>query len=142
MTWNSDNTVIVGMSDVVREWEQALEERRKARARRDRALRVADRRLLRARGGLSEKSWQRAISERAQPRTPVDGRSINQALRGKLEAIEARAELERIDRVTVAAVRAADRELARATNRLLIYGSAAAELTGVPVRRLVRMSVH
>ena len=84
--------------------------------------------------------WRKLVDGRGQVRSAARGRAVH-LVRARRDAVEAAVEnLVWVKADEQANVVAAERELAGATRRLLIYGPAASALTGRPLEELHRLS--
>ena len=131
MSEPTEKTLIVTLSEVVDEWEKAFEDRQRAERQYRRAVRSAEARLHKARGGLTPNRWHRARTGRAGISSVFDSQALNRALRHNADVLRAEAELRDVASVSAARVRTADRALAGATRKLLVYGPIVERITEI-----------
>ena len=133
MSESAEKKLIVTLSEVVDEWEKAFEDRQRAERQYRRSVRSAEARLHKARGGLTSNRWRRARIGRAGIASVFDSQALNRALRHNADVLRAEAELRDIVSLSAARVRAADRALAGATRRLLVYGPIVERITEIAI---------
>jgi hypothetical protein len=114
--------VIKELGEVLGEVEQATKALEHARRQAETSVRLAERRLERALGGMSLPRWQALVSRRRSIRTHSDGREAALAARRRPAVDEAVAGLAATRGAAESRVAAAEEMLARAAKRLEAYG--------------------
>jgi hypothetical protein len=113
-------------------WQQALEHR-------DRVISRAERRVLRATGGLGLSKWE-AACRRGHINTREEASIVARAVRARPQVRLAVEEADRLRAVEDEAVLAARLGLTEATKQVLGYGSIGRQLTGLTSAELRRLA--
>lgn len=114
--------VVGGLGEVLGEVERAEKALEHARLRSDASVRLAERRLERALGGIGLARWRALVSGRSSIRSHRDGREAAVAARRRPAVDEAVAALAAARAAAESRVAAAEEMLARAAKRLDAYG--------------------
>lgn len=122
------------------EFDRAVARRDVACRGRDVAVLRAEKGLKTALGGMPLARWRKLADGRGQVRSARRGRELHLA-RARRDAVEAAVEnLVRVKAAEQAKIVEAERELAGATQRLLVFGPAASTLSGRRLGELHRFS--
>jgi hypothetical protein len=135
-------TLVAELSAVVDAWDEAWSTAEVARRHRDVVVARAAAAVDVALEGMSLRRWRSLVDGRAAIRSRADGRAINLARRRRIDVQLRLAELDTVRTNEEAMVQAAERDLAGATRRLLVYGPLAERVTAQPSTYLRRMAVR
>ena len=113
-------------------WQQALEHR-------DRVISRAERRVLRATGGLGLRKWE-AAGRRRRINTKEEASMVARAVRARLDVRLAVEDADRLRAAEDEAVLAARLGLTEATKQMLGYGTIGRQLTGLTSAELRQLA--
>jgi hypothetical protein len=138
----SARTFVTELSAVVDAWDEAWTTTEVARRHRDVGLARAAAAVDVALAGMSLRRWRTLVDGRVVIRSRADGRAINLARQRRKNVQLCLKELDTVRTIEEAKVQAAERDLAGATRRLLVYGPLAERVTAQPNTYLRRMALQ
>jgi hypothetical protein len=120
-------------------WQRSYQAWQRAVEHRDQVIERAERRVVRAAGGLGKRDWE-AASRRRRIKTSAQAGVIVRASSARSEIQVAVEEAQQLEALEAAAVLAARLELAEATKQVLGYGRLGHQLTGMTSAELHRLA--
>jgi len=120
-------------------WQQAYQAWQQALEHRDRVISRAERRVLRATGGLGLRKWE-AAGRRRRINTKEEASMVARAVRARLDVRLAVEDADRLRAAEDEAVLAARLGLTEATKQMLGYGTIGRQLTGLTSAELRQLA--
>jgi hypothetical protein len=132
--------LVAELGAVADAWEEAWKAAEAARRHGDVVVARATVAVEVALAGMSLQRWRRLVNGEVLIRSPADGRDVNVARKRRPDVQLRLTQLGALRTVEAEKVEAAEKDLAGATRRLLVYGLLAEQVTGRSTSDLRRMA--